>query len=195
MFNIIVTGFEPFGGSETNASWEAVKALPDTIGAYTVHKILLPVEFNRAAAKLLAPAREIDPCWIILVGENGSAKDIAIERFAHNLQYAEIPDNAGQMPQNRQCIGDGDLCLESRQPIFEQLKAIRSEGIPAHISTTAGTYVCNDLFYQVLDHYLIVPTRVGFIHVPRLKKGPEDEGPFMAVEDITRALIAAIEVL
>ena len=195
MFNIIVTGFEPFGGSSTNASWEAVKALPDTIGAYTVHKILLPVEFNRAAEKLIALGRDIDPCWILLVGENGRASDIAIERFAHNLQYAEIPDNAGQKPQNRQCIGDGDLALESRHPIFDQLGAIRSEGIPAHISTTAGTYVCNDLFYQVMTHYLIVPTRVGFIHVPRLKKDADDAGPFMAVEDITRALLAAIEVL
>ena len=159
--NIVMTGFEPFGGSAVNASWEAVREVPG------VRAVLLPVSFRRAAQTVRELAGEM-PDAILCVGEAGGRSAVSFERVAVNLMDARIPDNDGFQPV------DEPLCPGKREAMFSTLptrrmmEAVRALGIPAELSYTAGTYVCNAVFYSLMDEIraLGAPVLGGFIHVP-----------------------------
>ena len=188
--NLLITGFDPFGGESVNPSWLAVSRLPEKIGAYTVHKMEIPTVFGEAAAKVLEKAVEIQPELILCVGQAGGRSAVTPERIAVNIRDARIADNAGNQPQGEFVAADGPAAYFSTIPVVKMAEAIRNAQIPATVSNSAGAFVCNDVLYTLLHHYHGSATRAGFIHVPYL---PEQGTPSLPLHQTVAALIAAIE--
>ena len=163
---ILVTCFEPFGGEAENASMLAVEALPERIGPWRLHKALLPVEFGVAGDRAIALAEEIGASVVICVGQATGRAAVTPELVALNLQHAPIPDNAGRSPQDLPSVPGAREAYFSTLPVRSMTEAILAAGIPAALSTSAGLYVCNDLYYRLLHHFCGSAVRVAFIHVP-----------------------------
>ena len=165
---VIITGFEPFGGSDRNASWEAVRLIPNA------EKILLPVTFDGAARQIREIVRS-GPDAVICVGEAGGRNAVSLERIAVNLADARIPDNEGRQPTDQPVRADGPAAYFTGLPVKRILERIREKEIPAELSCTAGTYVCNTVFYSLMDEIALsgLPVKGGFIHVPAAGMPPE----------------------
>ena len=192
MKKLLITGFDPFGGESINPSWEAVKLLPETIGEYTVYKLQIPTVFGAAAEKLLETAAEIKPDVIISVGQAGGRAAVTPERIGINVRDARITDNAGISPKDEPIVPGGPDGYFSTLPVKAMITAINNAGLPAAISNTAGTFVCNDVLYTLLHHYAGTDVRCGFIHVPYL---PQQGEPNLTLEQTAQALIAAVSAL
>lgn len=192
---LLITGFEPFGGETMNPSWEAVQRLPDIIGSYKLTKLQIPVEYATAAEIVATQADQCKANVILCVGQAGKRSSITPEAIAINLRDAAAPDNAGVLQQNVPVISEGPSAYFTTVPVRDMVKAIQSANIPAALSLSAGAYVCNDVLYALLHRYHSTETRVGFIHVPYLPEQAKDGVPFLTLAQITDALIAAIEVL
>lgn len=194
----LITGFEPFGGEKINPAYEAVKMLPDRMGDIEVLKLELPTVFQKAADLLKSVIREQRPDFVISVGQAGGSGAIAVEKVAINLIDARIADNEGLQPLDVKIKEDGENAYFSTLPVKAIVSKIREAGIPAILSYTAGTYVCNELMYQLL--YMLdrefTGIRGGFIHVPYATSqavGKTGIVPSMALADISRALELAVE--
>lgn len=192
---LLITGFDPFGGESINPSWEAVRLLPERIGQYSIEKLQIPTVFQKAANIVIEKATEISPDVIICVGQAGGRKGVTPEVIGINLNEASIKDNEGNMPVNVPIVSDGPAAYFSTLPIRDMVKAVNDEGIACTLSYSAGAFVCNDVLYTLLHHYRNSTTRVGFIHVPFLPEQAKENVPSMTLEDIVRALTAAINVL
>ena len=189
MKTLLITGFEPFGGESINPSWEAVKQLPNAVGDYTLYKMGLPTVYGKAPKILLRKADEIRPDVIICVGQAGGRDAVTPERIGVNIRAARIADNAGVLLDGDRIEPNGPAAYFSTLPVEKIRDAIRAAGIPAAVSNSAGTYVCNDCLYSALHHFVGTPVRCGFIHVPYL---PEQGTPNLPLEETVRALTAAI---
>ena len=189
---LLITGFDPFGGEKVNPSWEAVKLLPEKIGAYTLCKMEIPTVFGVAARQVLEQAQQILPDAILCVGQAGGRSAVTPERVAINLRDASICDNAGAKPQDQTIVEGGPAAYFSTVPCKKMVEAMKQAGFPATVSNTAGTFVCNDVLYSVLHHFASTSVQAGFIHVPYL---PSQGTPSMELTDIVKALTAAIEAL
>lgn len=168
MTKILVTGFEPFGGEKINPAWEAVKALPETIGGAQVIKLHVPVEFGAGAQKVIDALEAERPEIVLCVGQAGGRSKITPEFVGINWAHARIPDNAGKQPLSRRIIDGAPDAYFASLPVNAMVAAMNQVEIPAAVSYTAGTYVCNDVMYQVL-HALATrfpETRGTFLHVP-----------------------------
>ena len=194
MKKLLITGFEPFGGEKINPSWEAVKLLPDEIGDFLLKKIEVPVVFEKAAETVISATKEFSPDAIICVGQAGGRTGITPEMVAINLRYAKIPDNEGTKPEDEPCIKDGENAIFATLPVRKMTDAISDCGITAAVSYSAGTYVCNDLIYHVLEHCKNTETKACFIHVPFIPEQTSDK-PSMALESIAKGLEAAIKAI
>ena len=192
MKKLLITGFDPFDGATINPSWEAVKLLPDTIGEYEIHKLQIPTVFGLAPRTVLEAAEKLQPDVIISVGQAGTRPAITPERIGINVRDARITDNAGISPKDESIVPDGPDGYFSTLPVKAMIAAISDAGIPASISNTAGTFVCNDVLYSLLHHFAGTDTRCGFIHVPWL---PEQGEPSLPLETTAKALEIAISVL
>ena len=184
---LLVTGFEPFGNEDTNPSWEAVQLLPDRVGAYRIARLLLPVEFGRAAQKAIEVAERLRPDAILCIGLAAGRDAVTPEALGVNVRDASIPDNAGVKPAGEPVDADGPAAIFSTLPVRKMTGAIQAVGIPVRLSYTAGTYVCNDLLYTLLRRFEGTDTRVAFIHIPLAST--------LSVAQSARALCAAIEAL
>lgn len=163
---ILLTGFAPFSGEEINPSWQAARALDgESIEGHRVVALELPTEFEGSLRALRKALRETQARVAIAVGLAGGRKGISLERVAINVIDARIPDNAGAQPVDVPVVGDGPAAYFSTLPIKASLAALQQAGIDAHISQTAGTYVCNHAFYALM-HGAQADTRAGFVHVP-----------------------------
>ncbi|MCS4270363.1 MULTISPECIES: pyroglutamyl-peptidase I [Raoultella] len=198
MAGVLITGFEPFDGEAVNPSWEVVKRLDGAIiaGERVVAR-QLPCVFNEALTVLHAALDEFRPVLTLAIGQAGGRADITVERVAINVDDARIPDNKGQQPIDRPIVADGPAAWFSSVPIKAIVAALRQQGIPASVSQTAGTFVCNHVMYGLL-HKLQGQAGVkgGFIHIPYL---PEQAAAHpgeasMALETIRAALETAIAV-
>lgn len=189
---ILITGFQPFGGQSVNPAWEAVKKLPDVLGDKVLWKLEIPVTFGGAFDAVEAKAAEIDPDVILCVGQAGGRDAVTPERIAVNLQDASIPDNAGNQPVDLPVVADGANAYFTSLPVKAMAAAVRAQDIPCRLSCTAGTYVCNDVFYRLLHRYRDTGKRVGFVHVPFL---PEQGSPNLPLNSIVRALQAMLEAI
>ena len=196
---ILMTAFDPFGGESVNPAQEAVKHVDVTGLKAEVIKIEVPTVFGKAIEVVAAAMRREQPDVVLAVGQAGGRFEITPERVAINVDDARIADNEGNQPIDQPIFADGPAAYFATVPIKAMVKAIQDIGIPAAVSNTAGTFVCNHIMYGIL--YLIdkeLPqARGGFIHVPFI---PEQaisrrETPSMAMEDISRALRAAIEAI
>lgn len=186
---LLITGFDPFGGEAMNPSWLAVEQLPDVIGVFELCKLNIPTVFGLAAQTVLDKAAEFHPDVILCVGQAGGRDAVTPERIAVNIRDARIPDNHGFQPGGEPIAPDGPAAYFTTVPVKEMAQAIRDVQIPAAVSNTAGTFVCNDVLYTLLHHYAGTDTRVGFIHVPYM---PEQGTPFLTLDRTVSALIAAI---
>lgn len=195
---LLITGFEPFGGEAVNPSLEAMKRLPDTVGGAAVVKCALPTEFGRASEVLTAAVKEHCPDAVICLGQAGGRSAVTVERVAINLRDASIPDNAGRQPVEEPIVPGGETAWFSTLPVRTMAERIRAAGLPAFVSNTAGTFVCNEVLYTLLrlgkTEYPAL--RGCFIHVPYTMEqtaGKPNGTPGMSMEDITRAVLLAAE--
>ena len=186
---LLITGFDPFGGNSINPSWMAVDLLPESIGEYTLCKLPIPTVYGKAAAIVLDKAKEFRPDMILCIGLASGRDAVTPERIAVNIRDERIADNAGNQLSGERIAKDGPAAYFSTVPVEKMAQSIRNVGIPASVSNTAGTFVCNDVLYTLLHHYAETDTRVGFIHVPNI---PESGTPSLPIEQHVSALAAAI---
>jgi len=198
MQKVLLTGFDPFGGETTNPALESVKKLDGVkIGDYLIVAREIPTVFNESIAKLEDYMKEIDPSLIICVGQAGGRPDVTIERIAINVNDARIPDNKGQQPIDTAVVEGGPAAYWSTLPIKAIVKAMREKGVPASVSQTAGTFVCNHIFYGLMNLLEQGGNRIrgGFIHIPFL---PEQAAAYpgqssMALDTIVKGLKTGVE--
>lgn len=195
--NILVTGFEPFGGETVNPSLEAVKRLERNIAGAEIEVLALPVVFGQAAEKLQQRLGEKPFDAVICVGQAGGHHGIAVERIAVNLMDAPIADNAGYQPEDVPIQEGGPAAYFSNLPVKKMVRRIRDGGLPAFLSNSAGTYVCNNIMYGLLHHIgqHSPQTQGGFIHVPYIPSQTVDKPgkASMSLEDIARGITLAVE--
>ncbi len=192
---VLVTGFEPFGGESINPSWEAVKALPDEINGAEIVKQRLPVTFRGVRELLPRLIVEERPDVVILTGQAGGRPNITVERVAINVMDSTMADNEGFTPEDEPVFEGAPAAYFATLPIKAILRALRSNGIPAGISNTAGTYVCNTAMFTALHTIAVrgLETTAGFIHVPFSHAQALDKSrPSMAQETINRAVEVAV---
>ena len=190
----LVTGFEPFGGASVNASLEAVRALPPRVGSLDVRIASLPTSYARALGALEAAIDESAPQIVLCVGEAGDRAALCVERVAVNLQDARIPDNDGAQPEDTPVIAGGPAAYLATLPVRAAVAALRAAELPAEVSMSAGTFVCNHVFYGLMHLAALrgQPFLAGFLHVPCL---PRQQGSAraLALEDIVRGLTVVLE--
>ncbi|HRG57083.1 MAG TPA: pyroglutamyl-peptidase I [Lacunisphaera sp.] len=194
--NVLLTGFEPFGGEAINPSGEIARQLHGAvIGGHRVCGALLPCVFGATIAELKRQMRVTKPALVICVGQAGGRAEITPERVAINVDDARIPDNAGRQPVDRPVVRGGPAAYWSALPIKAMVAEMRRQGIPAAVSQTAGTFVCNHVFYGLM-HELRRQKKVrgGFIHVPFLPEQARAGQPSLTLETMTAAIGAAVAV-
>ena len=193
---ILVTSFEPFEKDTLNSSQEALRGVPETLEGAEIVKRVLPVVFGKSIEALRAALREEQPDAVLCLGQAGGREELTPERVAINLNDARTPDNAGQQPFDESIIADGPAAYFTTLPVKAMAEAIREAGVPSKVSTTAGTYVCNQVMYGLM-HMLseeFPGTRGGFLHIPYLdeQKAEHPDAPSLPLEDLTRGVTAAI---
>lgn len=194
---ILVTGFAPFGNDKLNPSYEAVKLLPEVISGAEIIKKELPVVFQKGGDTAIGVIRELMPDAVVLVGQAGGRTAITPERVAINCRdcRADFPDNEGNAPKDEKIVEAGPDAYFSTLPIRKMVDRMNENEIPASISNTAGTYVCNDVMYLVLHmlHEEFPDIPGGFIHVPFATMQNHPSQPSMALSEISRGLKLAVE--
>ncbi|HEX7326348.1 MAG TPA: pyroglutamyl-peptidase I [Rhodanobacteraceae bacterium] len=189
---MLLTGFAPFGGERVNPSWLAASALDGhVIAGHKIVAVELPTEFDASLPALWQALRHTAPRVAIAIGQAGGREGISLERVAINIIDARIPDNAGAQPVDAPVLHGGAAAFFATLPIKAALAELQRAGIPAHISQTAGTYVCNQVFYALLhavrrQHNV----RAGFVHVPWLpEQASAHQGqPALALPLLVQAL-------
>ena len=189
MKTLLITGFDPFGGATINPAWEAVKLLPDQIGAYRLVKLEIPTVFGKGAEKALEAAAQVKPDLVLAIGQAGGRSAVTPERIAVNIRDARIDDNEGNRPVGAFVVDDGPAAYFATIDVLAAAKAMEKAGFPATVSNSAGAFVCNDVFYTLLHHFHGTATKVGFVHVPWL---PEQGTPSLPLEQTAAALEALI---
>jgi pyroglutamyl-peptidase len=195
MTRTLLTGFEPFGGDETNPSWDAVRhAVAHPLAGLDLHAVLLPCRFSDVIEILWQHVERIDPDVVICTGLAGGRSAISVERVAVNIDDAPIADNADAQPVDETIMAGAPAAYFATLPVKACVAAVRTLGIPAVVSETAGTFVCNHVFY-VVSHLAATlrpgRLRTGFVHVPNSpQQVPDGRAPSMAVETMAAALRA-----
>jgi len=167
---VLVTGFEPFGGASVNPSWQVAQALHgESIGGVRVLALQLPCVFGQALAVLDAAVARLRPAVVLALGQAGGRCDFSVERVAINVDDARIADNAGAQPIDTPVVAAGPAAYFATLPIKAMVAALREGGLPASVSQTAGTFVCNHVFYGLMHSLRQLPgARGGFMHLPLL---------------------------
>lgn len=196
---ILVTGFDPFGGEKINPSIEAVKKLPDTIAGAEIIKLEIPTVIGKSVDKIREKIEEVHPDAVLSIGQAGGRPDITVERIGINCDDCRIKDNEGNQPIDEKVAEDGPAAYFSTLPIKAMVKNIKDGGVPASVSNTAGTFICNHVLYGALHLQATKykAMRVGFIHIPFLPEQVVEKKnmPSMALETIVKGLTLAIEAI
>ena len=187
---LLLTGFDPFDGAKSNPSWDAASALDGcVIGGHRIAARRLPTEFEASLRALRAAIRETGPSLVVCTGLAGGRKELSLERVAINVDDARIADNIGAQPVDARIAARGPAAYFTTLPIKAMLAALEKQGIPAYVSQTAGTFVCNHVFYGLMHALRRTPgVRGGFIHVPRAGRGG------MPLDQIVEGLRIALRV-
>lgn len=198
MKNVLVTGFEPFGGDNLNPSALAAQALNGrTVAGRPVIGAVLPCIFGKSLLTLKQQIRLTQPELVICTGLSEGRAEISLERVAINIDDAIIPDNEGNQPLDQPIISDGPAAYWSTLPVKAIIAALWNTDIPAALSHSAGTFLCNHVFYGLMSTLATAPSiRGGFIHVPFVPEQAArigDDCPSLPLEVIVRALEIAIE--
>lgn len=191
MTGVLLTGFEPFGGDLVNPAAEVVAVLNgQRVGGHDVTGVVLPCVFGASLELLRERLRSRDWSVVLCLGLAASRPVFSVERIAINIDDARMPDNAGQQPVDSPVVASGPAGLFSTLPIKRMVSELRAAGIGAEVSQTAGTYVCNHVFYGLM-HWAATqarPPRCGFLHVPALSHTPLAT----QVDAVRVALLAAL---
>lgn len=173
---VVITGFEPFKNEKVNPSWEVCKTLKQE-SEIAVEVRQLPVVYDEAAERALTFLDETQPDVVLHLGEAGGRTHISVERIAVNCDDASIGDSKGQKRDGMPIENEGSDGLFTTIPVKKIVKALKEAGIPAVISNSAGTYLCNHVLYRTLNHVKKnnLRARVGFIHLPYLPQQTIDK--------------------
>ena len=192
----LVTGFEPFGGDSVNASLEAVRRLPARIGALEIVTATLPTSYARSIPALEDAIGRATPGVVLCVGQTGERAALCVERVAVNVQDAESADNDGARPVDQPVVAGGPAAYLTTLPVRAAVAGLRAKELPAQLSMSAGTFVCNHVFYGLM-HLAATGKhrfRAGFLHVPRLPQQARAPGaPSMELDDITRGIVVVLQ--
>jgi len=192
---VLISGFKPFGGATLNPSELLVNVLErDQIPGVELFTVILPVEFDRSAEILLEKVKQIQPNLVIAFGQAEGRTAINPEKFAINLDDARIPDNSGDERKDVVIDKNGSDSYVTTLPIEMMVDAMKRAGYPAEISLSAGTFVCNHIFYKLQKTLSGSNIRSGFVHLPLVtEQSSEFPGKFtMDLEDMVSATKAAI---
>ena len=196
---ILLTAFEPFGGDSVNPAQEAVAQVAGEISGAQIVKIDVPVVFGKAIETVRAAMEQEQPDAVLCIGQAGGRFGLTPERVAINVDDGRIPDNEGNQPVDQPIFADGAPAYFATLPVKAIVSAIKDAGLPASLSNTAGTYVCNHLMYGVLYHInkSYPAMRGGFMHVPFLHEQviARPNTPSLSKEDIVRGIEAAIRAI
>ena len=192
----LVTGFEPFGGESVNASLEAVQRLPSRIGALEITTAGLPTSYARSLPALEAAIARVKPDIVLCVGQSGERAALCVKRVAVNLQDAEQADNDGVRLVDTPVIAGGPAAYLATLPVRAAVAGLRAAQLPAQLSMSAGTFVCNHVFYGLM-HLAAADRRrfrAGFLHVPRLpQQAPGPGAACLPLEDVVRGVVVVLE--
>ena len=194
---VLLTGFEPFNKETVNPAWEAVRALEGWRGpGFAVQVLQLPCVFGEANRVIGEAIARLKPAVVIAVGQAGGRVDLSVERIAINVDDAPIPDNAQRQLLDEPIVENGPAAYFSTLPIKAIVAALRSAGLPASVSQTAGTFVCNHVFYGLMHATARRTLRAGFIHIPYLPEQAASHpgAASMALADMVRGLKIAVQV-
>lgn len=194
MKKVLITGFEPFGGENINPSWEVAKILAKQPH---IDAVQLPCVFDRSLDVLREKIQTLQPDVVICIGQAGGRSSIEIERVAINLNDASIPDNQGNQPIDTAIVPHAPAAYFTTLPAKAMVQAVKNAGVPASLSLSAGSYVCNHAMFGLL-HFLaenFPQTRGGFIHIPFLpEQGVQHRNaPTMALDTLVKGLNIAVE--
>ena len=167
---ILLAYFGPFGGESVNPAMEAALLLPDTVHGAEIIGLQVPVVFDKCVDTVMAAVNELRPDAVLCIGQAGGRAAITPERVAVNIDDASIPDNAGAQPIDTAIDPEGPAAYFSTLPVKDMVLAVKAAGIPASVSNTAGTFVCNHLMYGLLRRISLSGSDIpaGFMHVPYL---------------------------
>jgi pyroglutamyl-peptidase len=193
---LLLTGFEPFGDEPVNPSWTLAESLQgEGVEGWRVQALRLPCTFDGAARALRAALRRHPPAAVLCLGLAAGRNEMGLERVAVNLVDARIPDNAGRQPIDEPVVPGGPAAHFARLPLRAMVAAARAAGAPAGLSLTAGSYVCNHVFYTLLHTLRRRPgVAAGFLHVPLTEAplaGPDPSRPWVPL-DLQRAGLQAM---
>ena len=192
---VLISGFEPFGGSNLNSSQLVVEAISkESFTGLELFTVILPVEFGKAADVLLSKVKEIDPEIIITFGQAEGRKALTPEKIAINLDSARIPDNAGELRVNKVIIEKGADGYFSTLPIEKMVEAVKECGLESEISLSAGAFLCNHIFYHLQHKLLESGVKSGFVHLPLVNEqiAQYPNQPSWALKDLIQGVKAAI---
>jgi pyroglutamyl-peptidase len=193
MIKVLLTGFEPFGKASSNPSGEIVKQ----ISGENIVTAILPVAYAQSAERLLALIAEHNPDVVISLGQAEGRTQITPEKVAINLDDARLADNEGVMRNDVKILQDGPDAYFSTLPLKEIVEAIKTAGVPAAVSLSAGAFLCNHIFYIAQNKFAGTSVRSGFVHVPLMdSQASEFPGlPTMPLDQMVTAVRAMLEVL
>jgi pyroglutamyl-peptidase len=193
MTKVLLTGFEPFGTATSNPSGEIVKQ----ISGDNIVTANLPVAYTQSAERLLALIAEHNPDVVICLGQAEGRTQITPEKVAINLDDARLADNEGVLRNDVKIIEGGPDAYFSTLPINEIVEAIKSRGVPAAVSLSAGAFLCNHVFYVVQNKFAGTNVRSGFVHVPLMdSQASEFPGlPTMPLDQMVTAIRAMLEIV
>ena len=198
MTRILLAGFEPFGGATVNPSWLVAEALHGKdIGGARIVALRLPCIFGEALSGLRAALDEHRPALVLALGLAAGRSDFSIERVAINVDDARIADNAGAQPVDLPVVDGAPAAYFSSLPIKAMVAALREAGLPASVSQTAGTFVCNHVFFGLMHALRDQPqTRAGFMHLPLLPQqaaSAQSGQPSMALQTMVEGVRVALD--
>jgi len=191
----LVTCFEPFGGDTVNASREAVRLLPASIGKLEIVTAELPTSYVRSHPALETAITRTRPDIVLCVGQARDRSALCVERIAVNVQDTEHADNDGERPLDAPVIAGGPAAYLATLPVRDAVTALRTQGLPAQLSMSAGTFVCNHVFYHLM--HLAAARKgafaAGFLHVPGLPQQVAGSATAMPLDDVVRGVGIVLE--
>ena len=196
---ILLTAFEPFGGEKINAAQEAAALVKNEIAGARIVKMDVPVVFGKSIEAVISAIQKERPDAVLCLGQAGGRTGLTPERVAINLDNARIPDNEGNQPVDRPIYADGAPAYFSTLPVKAMVRAIQQAGLPASLSNSAGTFVCNHLMYGILYHMSQSwpEIRGGFMHLPFLPEQVQDRPgtPNLSREAMAAGIEAALKAI
>ena len=196
---ILVTGFDPFGGDTVNPALELIKKLPKEIDGCEIITLEVPTVFHKSIQTIRDAIDKYQPDAVLSIGQAGGRVDLTVERVGINCDDARIPDNEGNSPVDAKIFADGDDAYLLTLPIKAMVKEIQAAGVPASVSNTAGTFVCNHVAYGVayLAKKYYPNMKTGFMHIPYLPYQVADKRGMasMSLDTLLTGTIAALKAI